>query len=113
MTEHNWITTADGIPVSDNQNSLTAGDRDPIKFPDFVHTQKRNPQTNCKDANAKWDFWSISPEALHQITILFSDRGTPKSYRHMDGFGSHTFSLIDATGSRVWCKFHFKTQQGI
>jgi catalase len=222
MAEHNSITTADGIPVSDNQNSLTAGDRgpilmqdfhlmeklahfnreripervvhakgaaafgtftvthdvsqytkaklfseigkqtpilmrfstvggekgsadtdrdprgfavkfyteegnwdvvgnntpvffirDPIKFPDFAHTQKRNPQTNCKDANAKWDFWSLSPEALHQITILFSDRGTPKSYRHMDGFGSHTFSLIDATGLRVWCKFHFKTQQGI
>jgi catalase len=215
MTEHNSITTADGIPVGDNQNSLTAGDRgpilmqdfhlmeklahfnreripervvhakgaaafgiftvthdvsqyskaklfsaigkqtpilmrfstvggekgsadtdrdprgfavkfyteegnwdvagnntpvffirDPIKFPDFVHTQKRNPQTNCKDANAKWDFWSLSPEALHQITILFSDRGTPKSYRHMDGFGSHTFSLIDATGSRVWCNPH-------
>ena len=87
--------------------------RDPLKFPDFIHSQKRNPQTNCKDANAKWDFWSLSPEALHQITILFSDRGTPKSHRHMDAFGSHTFSLINAQGKRVWCKFHFKTEQGI
>ncbi len=84
-----------------------------MKFPDFIHTQKRNPQTNCKDANAIWDFWSHSPEALHQITILFSDRGTPKTHRHMDGFGSHTFSLINKAGERVWCKFHFKTLQGI
>ena len=103
--EGNWDIVGNNTPVFFI--------RDPIKFPDFVHTQKRNPQTNCKDANAKWDFWSLSPEALHQITILFSDRGTPKSYRHMDGFGSHTFSLIDAQGKRVWCKFHFKTQQGI
>lgn len=103
--EGNWDIAGNNTPVFFI--------RDPIKFPDFVHTQKRNPQTNCKDANAKWDFWSLSPEALHQITILFSDRGTPKNYRHMDGFGSHTFSLIDAQGKRVWCKFHFKTQQGI
>ncbi|WP_310416799.1 catalase [Chamaesiphon sp. OTE_8_metabat_110] len=103
--EGNWDVAGNNTPVFFV--------RDPIKFPDFIHSQKRNPQTNCKDANAKWDFWSLSPEALHQITILFSDRGTPKSYRHMDGFGSHTFSLIDDRGSRVWCKFHFKTQQGI
>ncbi len=87
--------------------------RDPLKFPDFVHTQKRNPQTNCKDANAVWDYWSLSPEALHQVTILFSDRGIPKTYRHMHGFGSHTFSLINEQGERVWCKFHLKTKQGI
>ncbi len=87
--------------------------RDPLKFPDFIHTQKRNPQTNLKDATAVWDFFSLSPEALHQVTILFSDRGTPRSYRHMDGFGSHTFAWINAQGERVWVKYHFKTRQGI
>lgn len=87
--------------------------RDPIKFPDFIHTQKRNPQTNLKDATAVWDFWSLSPEALHQITILFSDRGTPDGYRFMHGFGSHTYSLWNDQGERVWVKFHFKSKQGI
>lgn len=87
--------------------------RDPLKFPDFIHTQKRNPQTNLKDATAVWDFWSLSPEALHQITILFSDRGTPDGYRFMHGFGSHTYSLWNDQGERVWVKFHFKSKQGI
>ncbi|MDD9876283.1 MAG: catalase [Magnetovibrio sp.] len=87
--------------------------RDPLKFPDFVHTQKRNPATNCKDADMVWDFWSQAPEALHQITTLFSDRGTPRSYRHMNGYGSHTFSWINAAGERFWVKYHFKTKQGI
>ena len=87
--------------------------KDPIKFPDFVHTQKRDPQTNLKSAQMMWDFWSNAPESLHQVTMLFSDRGTPDGYRHMDGFGSHTFSLIDAAGERVWAKWHFKTKQGI
>ena len=87
--------------------------KDPIKFPDFVHTQKRDPQTHLKSAAMMWDFWSKAPESLHQVTMLFSDRGTPDGYRHMDGFGSHTFSLIDAAGGRVWVKWHFKTQQGI
>jgi catalase len=87
--------------------------RDPLKFPDFIHTQKRNPQTNLKDATAVWDFWSLSPEALHQITILFSDRGTPDGYRFMHGFGSHTYSLWNDKGERVWVKFHFKSKQGI
>jgi len=87
--------------------------RDGIKFPDFIHTQKRDPQTNCKNADAAWDFWSLSPESLHQVTILFSDRGTPKNHRHMDGFGSHTFSWINAAGERHWVKYHFKTKQGI
>jgi catalase len=87
--------------------------KDPIKFPDFVHTQKRCPQTNLKSARMMWDFWSQAPESLHQVTMLFSDRGTPDGYRHMDGFGSHTFSLINASGQRVWVKWHFKTQQGI
>ncbi|GHO57244.1 catalase [Ktedonobacter robiniae] len=87
--------------------------RDAIKFPDFIHTQKRNPQTNAKDPDAFWDFVSLTPEALHQITILFSSRGTPKTYRHMDGFGSHTFKWINAEGKAVWVKYHFKTEAGI
>jgi len=87
--------------------------KDPIKFPDFVHTQKRDPQTNLKSPTMMWDFWSQAPESLHQVTMLFSNRGTPDGYRHMDGFGSHTFSLINAAGERVWVKWHFKTQQGI
>lgn len=87
--------------------------KDPIKFPDFIHTQKRLADTNLKSAQAVWDFWSKAPEALHQVTILFSNRGTPHGYRHMDGFGSHTFSLINAQGERVWVKWHLKTKQGI
>ncbi len=87
--------------------------RDPLKFPDFIHTQKRHPRTNLRSATAMWDFWSLSPESLHQITILFSDRGIPKSYRHMHGFGSHTYSFINASNERFWVKFHFKTRQGI
>jgi catalase len=87
--------------------------KDGIKFPDFIHTQKRDPQTNLKSMRMMWDFWSQAPESLHQVTILFSDRGTPDGYRHMDGFGSHTYSLIDTHGDRVWVKWQFKTQQGI
>jgi catalase len=87
--------------------------RDPYKFQNFIHTQKRDPKTNLRDMDMQWDFWSLCPESLHQVTILFSDRGIPASYRHMNGYGSHTYSLINAAGERVWCKFHFKTQQGI
>jgi catalase len=87
--------------------------KDGIKFPDFIHTQKRDPQTNLKSAQMMWDFWSRAPESLHQVTILFSDRGTPDGYRHMDGFGSHTYSLINEDGQRTWVKWHFKTLQGI
>ncbi len=87
--------------------------RDPTKFPDFVHTQKRHPQTHLKDATMQWDFWSAHPESLHQVTILFSDRGIPDGYRHMDGFGSHTFSMVNAQGERFFVKYHFKTKQGI
>ena len=86
---------------------------DPLKFSDFIHTQKRNPRTNLKDPVAMWDFWSLSPESLHQVTILFSDRGTPASYRHMNGYGSHTYSFLNARDERHWVKFHFKTKQGI
>jgi catalase len=87
--------------------------KDGIKFPDFIHTQKRDPQTNLKSAQMMWDFWSRAPESLHQVTILFSSRGTPDGYRHMDGFGSHTYSLIDDEGKLHWVKWHFKTLQGI
>lgn len=86
--------------------------RDPYKFPDFIHTQKRHPKTNLRSPTAMWDYWSQSPEALHQITILFSDRGLPTDVRHINGYGSHTFSLINKDNQRVWVKFHFKTHQG-
>ena len=85
--------------------------RDPLKFPDFIHTQKRHPKTNLRSPTAMWDFWSLSPESLHQVTILFSDRGLPKSYRHVNGYGSHTYSFLNAKNERFWVKFHFKTQQ--
>ncbi len=87
--------------------------RDPLKFPDFIHTQKRHPRTNLRSNTAMWDFWSLSPESLHQVTILMSDRGLPQSYRHINGFGSHTYSFINAKNERHWVKFHFKTLQGI
>jgi catalase len=87
--------------------------RDAIKFPDFIHTQKRHPQTHLKNPNAIWDFWSLSPESLHQVTILMSDRGIPATLRHMHGFGSHTFKWVNALGEVVWVKYHFKTEQGI
>lgn len=87
--------------------------KDPKKFPDFIHTQKRVPKTNLKSPTMMWDFWSLNPESLHQVMILFSDRGTPDGYRHMNGYGSHAYSLINDKNERVWVKFHFKTQQGI
>ncbi|MFC0524436.1 catalase KatA [Pontibacillus salicampi] len=87
--------------------------RDAIKFPDFIHTQKRNANTNLKDPNAVWDFFSLSPESLHQVTILHSDRGVPATYRHMNGYGSHTFKWTNAKGESFWIKYHFKTEQGI
>ncbi|ALS29882.1 catalase [Paenibacillus sp. 32O-W] len=87
--------------------------RDAIKFPDFIHTQKRHPQTHLKNPNAVWDFWSLSPESLHQVTILMSDRGIPATYRHMHGYGSHTFKWVNAKGEAVWVKYHFRTEQGI
>ena len=103
--EGNWDLVGNNTPVFFV--------RDPYKFPDFIRTQKRDPQTNLRNPTAMWDFWSLSPESLHQVTILFSDRGLPKSYRHMNGYGSHTYSLINAAGERVWVKFHLKTMQGI
>ena len=87
--------------------------RDPMKFPDFIHSQKKTAQTNLRDPNAMWDFWSLVPESIHQITILFSDRGTPDGYRHMNGYSSHTYKWINAAGETHYIKLHFKTEQGI
>ncbi|MFH1737953.1 MAG: catalase [bacterium] len=103
--EGNWDMVGNNTPVFFI--------RDAIKFPDFIHTQKRVPQTNLKSDTVQWDFWSQVPEALHQVTILFSDRGTPKGIPFMNGYGSHTYSFINAKNERFWVKFHFKTQQGI
>ena len=102
--EGNWDLVGNNTPVFFI--------RDPLKFPDFIRTQKRHPVTNLRSATAQWDFWSLSPESLHQITTLFSDRGLPTDVRHIDGFGSHTYSLVNEAGERVWVKFHFKSQQG-
>lgn len=87
--------------------------KDAKKFPDFIHSQKRNPKTNCPEATMAWDFWSWNPESLHQVIILMSDRGIPYTYRNMNGYGSHTFSMINKNNEIVWVKFHFKTKQGI
>ena len=103
--EGNWDLVGNNTPVFFV--------RDPLKFPDFIHTQKRHPRTNLRSNTAMWDFWSLSPESLHQVTILMSDRGLPKSLRHINGFGSHTYSLLSAQNERFWVKFHFKTLQGI
>jgi len=103
--EGNWDMVGNNTPVFFI--------RDPLKFGDFIHTQKRDPETNLKSPTMMWDFWSLSPESLHQVTILFSDRGTPDGYRHMDGFSSHTFSLINDKKELFYVKYHFKTKQGI
>ncbi len=87
--------------------------RDPLKFPDFIHSQKRDPHTNVQEPDNAWDFFSLSPEATHQFTWLFGDRGIPASFRHMDGFGSHTFQWVNEAGEAFWVKYHFKTDQGI
>ncbi|GGO49942.1 catalase [Streptomyces daqingensis] len=87
--------------------------RDAIKFPDFIHTQKRDPYTGSQEADNVWDFWSLSPESTHQVTWLMGDRGIPATYRHMNGYGSHTFQWNNADGEVFWVKYHFKTDQGI
>ncbi|MFF8368729.1 catalase [Streptomyces lydicus] len=87
--------------------------KDALKFPDFIHTQKRDPYTGSQEADNVWDFWGLSPESTHQVTWLFGDRGIPASYRHMDGFGSHTFQWNNEAGEVFWVKYHFKTDQGI
>ena len=103
--EGNWDLVGNNTPVFFV--------RDPYKFPDFIHTQKRHPRTNLRSPTAMWDFWSLSPESLHQVTILMSDRGLPQSPRFMNGYGSHTYSFINVKQERFWVKFHLKTQQGI
>ncbi len=103
--EGNWDLVGNNTPVFFL--------RDPLKFPDLNHAVKRDPRTNMRSAQNNWDFWTSLPEALHQITIVMSERGIPASYRHMDGFGSHTFSLINDDNERTWVKFHFKSNQGI
>ena len=103
--EGNWDLVGNNTPVFFL--------RDPLKFPDLNHAVKRDPRTNLRSAKNNWDFWTNLPEALHQVTITMSERGIPYSYRHMNGYGSHTFSLINAGNERIWVKFHLKTQQGI
>ena len=102
--EGNWDLVGNNTPVFFL--------RDPLKFPDLNHAVKRDPRTNMRSAQNNWDFWTSLPEALHQVTIVMSDRGLPATYRHMNGYGSHTFSMIDANNERTWVKFHFKTDQG-
>jgi len=103
--EGNWDLVGNNTPVFFM--------RDPLKFPDLNHAVKRDPRSNLRSAKNNWDFWSLLPEALHQVTVVMSDRGIPATYRHMHGFGSHTFSFINAQNERYWVKFHFRTQQGI
>ncbi|MGC4092736.1 MAG: catalase [Polyangiaceae bacterium] len=103
--EGNWDLVGNNTPVFFL--------RDPLKFPDLNHAVKRDPRTNMRSAKNNWDFWTSLPEALHQITVVMSDRGIPATYRHMHGFGSHTFSFISADNERFWVKFHLKSQQGI
>ena len=103
--EGNWDLVGNNTPVFFL--------RDPLKFPDLNHAVKRDPHTNLRSARNNWDFWTSLPEALHQVTITMSERGIPLSYRHMHGFGSHTFSLINAKNERIWVKFHWVCQQGI
>src|ERR1700761_4844543 len=103
--EGNWDIVGNNTPVFFF--------RDPLRFSDLNHVVKRDPRTGMRSADNNWDFWSLLPEALHQVTIVMSDRGIPRSFRHMHGFGSHTFSMINAANQRVWVKFHFRCRQGI
>ncbi|QKX03672.1 catalase [Aquimarina sp. TRL1] len=103
--EGNWDLVGNNTPVFFL--------RDPYKFPDLNKAVKRDPKTNLRSANNNWDFWTLLPESLHQITMTMSERGIPKTYRHMNGYGSHTFSFINHDNERFWVKFHFKTAQGI
>ncbi|MCL2438464.1 MAG: catalase [Coriobacteriia bacterium] len=103
--EGNWDLVGNNTPVFFL--------RDGLRFPDLNHAVKRDPKTNMRSPQNNWDFWSMLPEALHQVTIVMSDRGLPATYRHMHGFGSHTFSMINADNQRVWVKYHWRTRQGI
>src|SRR5271156_3857345 len=103
--EGNWDLVGNNTPVFFF--------RDPLRFPDLNHAIKRDPRTGMRSADNNWDFWTLLPEALHQVTIIMSERGIPRSFRHMHGFGSHAYSFINASNERTWVKFHFRTQQGI
>lgn len=103
--EGNWDLVGNNTPVFFF--------RDPLRFPDLNHAVKRDPRTGMRSAQNNWDFWTLLPEALHQVTIVMSDRGLPRGYRHMHGFGSHTFSFVSAQGERTWVKFHLRTHQGV
>lgn len=103
--EGNWDMVGNNTPVFFI--------RDGYKFSDFIHSQKRDPKTGLRSATMQWDYWSLSPESLHQVTTLFTDRGTPDGFRFMHGYSSHTFSLYNEAGERFWCKWHFKSLQGI
>src|SRR5699024_11001387 len=103
--EGNWDLVGNNTPVFFM--------RDPYRFTDLNKAVKRDPRTNLRSPNNNWDFWTLLPESLHQVTITMSDRGIPASYRNMNGYGSHTYSMINENDERVWVKFHFKTQQGI
>ncbi|WP_422028778.1 catalase [Roseovarius sp.] len=103
--EGNWDLVGNNTPVFFF--------RDPLRFPDLNHAVKRDPRTGMRNPDSNWDFWTLLPEALHQVTILMSDRGIPETYRHMHGFGSHTFSFVNACGERSWVKFHLQSRQGI
>lgn len=103
--EGNWDLVGNNTPVFFF--------RDPLQFPDLNHAVKRDPRTNLRSPNNNWDFWTLLPESLHQVTIIMSDRGIPSSYRKMHGFGSHAFSMINENNERVWVKFHMRSQQGI
>ena len=103
--EGNWDIVGNNTPVFFF--------RDPLRFPDLNHAIKRDPRTGLRSPQNNWDYWTLLPEALHQVTIIMSDRGIPKSFRHMHLFGSHTFSMINDDNKRTWMKFHFRTQQGI
>jgi len=103
--EGNWDLVGSHLPV--------ACIRDPQKFPDLVRALKRHPVSHLRSPTAIWDFWSLSPESIHQIVMLFSDRGLPAGYRHMHAYGVHAFGLVNETGERVWAKFHFRTRQGV
>jgi catalase len=103
--EGNWDLVGNNTPVFFF--------RDPLRFPDLNHAIKRDPRTGMRSADNNWDFWTLLPEALHQVTIVMSERGIPRTFRHMHGFGSHTYSLTNARNERIWVKFHFLTQQGI
>ncbi|MGL4992721.1 MAG: catalase [Bacteroidales bacterium] len=104
-SEGNWDLVGNNTPVFFL--------RDPLKFPDLNHAVKRDPKTNLRSANNNWDFWTLLPEALHQITITMSERGIPASYREMHGYGSHTYSFYNNKNQRIWVKFHLKSEQGI